>query len=79
MLDEVKKMIMFFCSPFSVERQNKFLKSSECIGNILKMPASTNCFMDTHKLSKRVEQCRYIYKVTVKIIEYYPFVLYITH
>uniref|UniRef100_A0A914V6E0 Uncharacterized protein n=1 Tax=Plectus sambesii TaxID=2011161 RepID=A0A914V6E0_9BILA len=58
MLDEVGKMLMFLCSPFSVDRQRQLMEYSACIGNILTMPATTGCNHSDHALGKKLAQCR---------------------
>ncbi|VDD90133.1 unnamed protein product, partial [Enterobius vermicularis] len=58
LLNEVGKMIMFLCSPFSLDRQRRLLRYSGCIGDILKRPATTGCDLSDYHYGKQFLDCR---------------------
>uniref|UniRef100_A0A0N5APS7 DUF19 domain-containing protein n=1 Tax=Syphacia muris TaxID=451379 RepID=A0A0N5APS7_9BILA len=57
-LKVVGKMIMYLCSPFSMDRQKKLFKYGKCIGEIFKHPITTGCELRDYHYSKQFRDCR---------------------
>ncbi|GMR61632.1 hypothetical protein PMAYCL1PPCAC_31827, partial [Pristionchus mayeri] len=58
MLDEVGRMLMFICSPFSLQRQRHLIKHQRCISAVLNLPPTTDCPVEDMIYSRDLAQCR---------------------
>ncbi|CAD6185073.1 unnamed protein product [Caenorhabditis auriculariae] len=58
LLAEVSKMIMFMCSPFSLQRQRSLIANQQCINSVLSIPATTGCALNEHENGLKVLQCK---------------------
>ncbi|TMS36330.1 hypothetical protein L596_003521 [Steinernema carpocapsae] len=57
LLQQVSRLLMFMCSPFSLPRQKSLIQHQQCIGNILKLPATTGCTPDP-LYQQQLQTCR---------------------
>ncbi|GMT36951.1 hypothetical protein PFISCL1PPCAC_28248, partial [Pristionchus fissidentatus] len=58
MLEEVGRMLMFICSPFSLQRQRQLIKHQRCISAVLNLPPTTDCPVENHLYSRDLSSCR---------------------
>uniref|UniRef100_A0A1I7WLA6 Uncharacterized protein n=1 Tax=Heterorhabditis bacteriophora TaxID=37862 RepID=A0A1I7WLA6_HETBA len=59
LLNEVGRMIIFLCSPFSLQRQRALIEHQQCISNVLALPATTACQLDDHLEGRNVIRCKW--------------------
>ncbi|CAJ0947397.1 unnamed protein product, partial [Mesorhabditis belari] len=57
-LNEVGKMLMFLCSPFSLYRQRQLIQHQECVRSVLSLPATTGCEVHETPYQLQLGSCR---------------------
>ncbi|CAJ0564845.1 unnamed protein product, partial [Mesorhabditis spiculigera] len=57
-LNEVGKMLMFLCSPFSLYRQRQLIEHQECVRDVLALPATTGCDLQGTVFQNQMTSCR---------------------
>ncbi|PAV57680.1 hypothetical protein WR25_23306 [Diploscapter pachys] len=58
MLNDVGKMLMFLCSPFSMQQQRSVIRHQECISSIIQMPSALQCQLNSFPEGRQVLQCK---------------------
>uniref|UniRef100_A0AC35GFA9 Uncharacterized protein n=1 Tax=Panagrolaimus sp. PS1159 TaxID=55785 RepID=A0AC35GFA9_9BILA len=57
-LEEVNRLLLFICAPFSLQRQKTLLKVGKCIGEVLNHPVEPNCSSTKHRFWHKLRLCR---------------------